>query len=384
MGHVYVPDNQPPALDPGCCDPIAIDNFLQVSGIHVNCLWDCRDDEVFVCTAIRQILFSERFMNKTKDKRSWIVYSNFELNTNGQVINDIFDLEPDTGKLVLALMGTAFTRLPFKLLSKTLAKLNNFQPQDQPLDSKGQREGRSIPHKSYEQADGLSTPSGQEVSDVGGTVPVVDETQTDQDGVLEELKGVLSEVLEVSTKHVHPDSALADLGVDSLMATEVVNEIKGRFGVAISNAEFQDLTDIQSLCWRLRPRTSMPASDACKESRVVQNPCDILPPNNTHRPNKPVSMTPDDRSNRGLATSGPDCFAKVKKAIETAAKETGFNGFCRNVYPFQADLVLTYVVEAFAALGCPLASLRPGQRLPDIHYSPKHGKVVAQFYKIPT
>ena len=59
VGHVSVPSDQALRLTRGCCDPIAIDNFLQVAGIHVNCLVDCKDDEVFVCTAIGEISLSE-------------------------------------------------------------------------------------------------------------------------------------------------------------------------------------------------------------------------------------------------------------------------------------------------------------------------------------
>ena len=116
VGHVTVPEEQPSELGgPGCCDPVAIDNFLQVSGIHINCLWDCRDDEVFVCTAIRDLSFSEQFMNKSAAQRSWTVYSNSESKSRGQVINDIFVLDSESGELVLALLGAKFTSLPLKV-----------------------------------------------------------------------------------------------------------------------------------------------------------------------------------------------------------------------------------------------------------------------------
>ena len=45
---------------------------------------------------------------------------------------------------------------------------------------------------------------------------------------------MLSEVLEISVDDVQPGSALGDLGVDSLMTTEVLSEIKSRFDVVSS------------------------------------------------------------------------------------------------------------------------------------------------------
>jgi len=380
VGLVCMPDDQPPELDPSWCDPIAIDNFLQVSGIHVNCLWDCKDDEVFVCTAIRELSFSERFMNKTEHQRSWTVYTNFELSSSGQVVNDIFVLESKSGELMLTLMGVEFTNLPFKSLARTLSKLNGDQQQSQLSKPNDQEEEGSVPDERYKQADIVHVPSRQEASEASWATPNMEETQAEQNQVLKKLQGMLSEIFEISVEEVQPGSALDDLGVDSLMVTEVISEIKTRFGIAISNREFEDLTDLQSLCHRLRPPTPMQEQGQCKKFPAVQN--HIRGPNGVYTPNNPLSPTSDDRLSLDLAISGPECFAGVKGTFDLAAKETIFIGFCRNVYPIQAELVLAYVVEAFAALGCPLASLGPGQRLPDIHYSSKYTKVVKQFYKI--
>ena len=382
VGLVCVPDEQPPELDPGWCDPIAIDNFLQVSGVHVNCLWDCKDDEVFVCTTIRELSFNERFMNKTKHQRSWTVYTNFELSSNGQVVNDIFVLESKSGELMLTLMGAEFTRLPFKSLARTLSKLNDVQQQSQLGKPNDQDEGGSVPDEPYKQSDSVHVPLHQEASDASRATPKMEETQAEQNRVLKDLQGMLSEILEVSVEEVQPGSALGDLGVDSLMVTEVVSEIKTRFGVAISNKEFQDLTDLQSLCHRLQPTTPMQEQGECQKFPAVQKLDDIHAPNGVYTPNNPLSTTSDDQLSLGLANSGPECFVNVKGTFDLAAKETGFIGFCRDVYSIQAELVLAYVVEAFAALGCPLALLGPGQRLPDIHYSPKYTKAVGQYYKI--
>ena len=62
VGYLSVPHDQPPNLGRACCDPIAIDNFLQVAGIHVNCLSECKEDELFMCTAIRELLLSKNLM----------------------------------------------------------------------------------------------------------------------------------------------------------------------------------------------------------------------------------------------------------------------------------------------------------------------------------
>ena len=132
VGYVSVPANQPIGFEPGYCDPVTLDNFLQVAGIHVNCLWECKDDEVFVCTAIRELLFGEHYLKGLADKRSWIVYSNFEPTSSGSVSNDIFVLDSQSGDMVLTLMGAQFTRFPYKTLSRTLSKLNDIHQPEPP------------------------------------------------------------------------------------------------------------------------------------------------------------------------------------------------------------------------------------------------------------
>ena len=69
VGLVLVPEGQPGALEPGVCDPVVMDNFLQVSGIHVNCLSERKDEEVFMCTSIGVVSFTETFLQKQSGER---------------------------------------------------------------------------------------------------------------------------------------------------------------------------------------------------------------------------------------------------------------------------------------------------------------------------
>ena len=71
-----------------------------------------------------------------------------------------------------------------------------------------------------------------------------------------------------------------------------------------------------------------------------------------------------------------------KTHSDLIAHDTCFISFCPSICPTQAELVVAYVMKAFTALGCPLASLGVGHRLPDIHHSPKHAKLVGQLYNI--
>ncbi|KAL8662082.1 MAG: hypothetical protein Q9202_005056 [Teloschistes flavicans] len=376
VGHVTVPEEQPPELDgPGCCDPVAIDNFLQVSGIHINCLWDCRDDEVFVCTAIRDLSFSEQFMNKSAAERSWTVYSNSESKSRGQVINDIFVLDPESGELVLALLGAKFSSLPLKSLSKTLAKLNG-SPKHDPAHCAVEHDDDAppSPRDDYEQPDDAQTLVSQDDLDTR-------EDGGDHNQIFEKLQAILSEVLEISVGDVQPGSALGDLGVDSLMMTEVMSEIKSQFDVEISNAEFQELTDLQSLCGRIQPSAPESTSKTLLLPQKPQTQAGFRA-HDAEIPSKQHSGITSEKVDAPFAVSARKCFDSLKFGFDAAAGQTRFLNFSQDVYPLQKELVVAYVVEAFTNLGCPLASLRSGQYLPEIQYKSRHTKVVSQYYRI--
>ncbi|KAL9012897.1 MAG: hypothetical protein Q9173_002362 [Seirophora scorigena] len=375
VGHVSVPAQQPTELEPGCCDPVAIDNFLQVSGIHINCLWDCKDDEVFVCTAIRDFSLSEQYMHKPREKRSWTVYSNSEAKSKGQVVNDIFVLDPETGELVLTILGAKFTSLPLKSLSRTLSKLNGIQ-EHVPLQQLAERNDADLALRDrYQQSD--ETLVDEDDTGTSDTVSTLEDVDADHGHVLKKLQDMLSDVLEVSMDDIQPDTALADLGIDSLMTAEVMSEIRAQFAVDISNGEFQDLTDIHSLCSRIQPPALEHTSQKQRASR--NNPTSSVASKSLE---KQAVIKQDSVSSTAIAQSGKDCFRDAKSGFDAAASTTGFSGFSQDVYPLQKKLVVAYVVEAFQQLGCSLASLEPGQCLPEIPSSPKHSKVLNQYYSI--
>ncbi|KAL8934872.1 MAG: hypothetical protein Q9211_005001 [Gyalolechia sp. 1 TL-2023] len=379
VGHVSVPEEQPPELEPGCCDPVAIDNFLQVSGIHINCLWECNDAEVYVCTAIRDLSFSQPFLDRPKERRSWTVYSNSEHRSKGQMVNDIFVLDPDTGELVLTLLGAKFVSLPLKSLSRTLSKLNGFENHGSLHGGKERNDASSGQDDVYEHDD-VPSLSSRDTSVTYGGAADTDDPCLNQDPGLGKLQEMLSVLLEVPIDDVHPDSALGDLGIDSLMSTEVMSEIKTRFGVEISMTEFQGLTDIRSLGSRIQP----PASDGVQDTRkpAARKPGDGQTAFKMQTAREEDSVTYTDGARTAIALVGNACFGDAKTGFDAVAETAGFLGFSSDVYPLQKELVVAYVVEAFAAMDCPLAMLEPGQRVPDIRCSSKHTKVVSQYYTI--
>ncbi|KAF2204385.1 hypothetical protein GQ43DRAFT_387983, partial [Delitschia confertaspora ATCC 74209] len=375
VGHVFVPENQPSALEAGICDPIVMDNFLQVSGIHVNCLSERKDDEVFMCTSIGEVSFTDNFL-KRDGNRSWTVYSNCERPSKGSVVNDIFILDSVSGDLVLAIIACQFRSVPFKFLHRVLSSLNAPPATNSKANSATRPRAPPTSGEVCSQANGRSTSSPPQKDQKNQQAKPRPDNSQSQAQLLKKVQSMLSEVMEIDISDIKPDSPLEDLGIDSLMQTEVLNEINKRFNVNIPMAEFQVLADIRAICKLLQPDSTIDnLSEDINDQINHPESQDVTP-----TPNGINHQESDDSHN--LALTANYCFRDTKNDYDTFAAETGFTGFCSEVYPAQAELVVAYIVEAFRALNCPLESLRPGEQVPRIQHIPQHTKVVNQLYTI--
>ncbi|KAI1647447.1 uncharacterized protein F4817DRAFT_365335 [Daldinia loculata] len=383
VGDVVMP-HRPEAdrLASALSDPLAVDNFLQVAGIHVNCLQEGGgDDDVSVCNAIGEVLWSESLLQSVSQdtpskNRTWRVYSNMEAKGKNTLVNDVFVLDPTTGSIVLAFLGAEFTQVSLTSLRRVLSKINGNIITPAPSKSS------SLPSTTNNVfADAVLTQQLQ--------LPLNDITRHDDhsttttkhdngaapsaaSGVNQSVRKMLSDIFGMSIEEVQPDADLADLGVDSLMITEISSEIQKHFGVTLSIDDLQDLTDVQSLIRILGGESSTPTP-----TPVVQSQNEV-----THDHEEDDEEKEESNDDGGIAAVANDWLSANRNTFDEDAQEHDLIGFRKAVYPFQAQLVVAYTVEAFADLGCDIRTLRAGERLSDFKYLPKHEKLVAQMHRV--
>ncbi len=480
-GNVILPDHDQSALRHTVTKPLAIDNFIQVAGLHVNTLSECGDNEVYVCTKVHHIQAGPKF----ESSGSWIVYSNFTPSGEREVVNDIFVFDTKTKSLVLIVLGARFMKVLVSSLTKVLSRANtsNQLETSRATSNTPIMPVQVIPDKNPVLLAATSfigdnaRPSHKEIA------------ATDLDA---DIRKLLHRVTDVPVDAFNDDSTLEELGIDSLMITEVMSEICKFFEFDISATDFQTLLDIKSLRAYLLargcgsrdvPAISFSRSDSSADSFsstpaiTAATSVENLPAMNdnvfselaklitTHLETETTMSRGTNLANEGLdsllsielandiqkifgvvvdmslldgestfgnlldmitpqqmlavppanvkvlpqlpavspmpvlpksslsvsTTDHPAALGHAQQAFETIrydydvfTKQTGFEGFWKQVYPAQSRLVLAYTVEAFATLGCALASLRPGQRLPQVQFLPKHTLLVNQLQNILT
>jgi len=274
VAHVALPEVQPAAADGLLSSPVAVDNFLQVPGLYANCLGPCPVDEVFVCTQVDRVHFSPDFA--VKPSTAWKVCATSTATSDKESINDVLVFEQGTGKLVFVAFGARFSRVRITSLAKVLSRANEGQSVPPittevvaatPAPVWDRQPSRApsptrIPNARADQEDGR--PAFRAPSPAGPTGP----------GLEQELRELLSKVTDVPSSQFQAEITLTDLGIDSLVTTEIVSEISEVFGISIPQDHLQDLQTFGSLCAYLVPRLGrslQPAPVAHVETSVYAN-----------------------------------------------------------------------------------------------------------------
>jgi acyl carrier protein len=212
-----------------------------------------------------------------------------------------------------------------------------------------------------------------------------------------QVASLLSDILEVPLDEIKTDTCLLDLGIDSLMATEVLGELQSRFDVAIPIDEFQGLQNVQALVDQLVPastRSPSVATTVVESSEEISAQVKQISPVSDGITEVKVDAVYEikgvqsrdqvrgDTAEVNFASVAQQSFERVRLDFDPICKDLSFDIFYEKVYPRQMDLVVAYIVEAFQTMGCPLADLESGESVPEVSVTSKHSKLKPRLYAI--
>ncbi|KAL4773319.1 hypothetical protein BDW60DRAFT_206131 [Aspergillus nidulans var. acristatus] len=207
------------------CNPILLDQFLAIAEIHALSREDCKRSEVFACSGLSEATFLTSFVGAAGRTRSWSVYVRQTSEQRREIVYDIFvfDAGLDQGqgqnqdqgeeRLVLALLGVKFLRTSTHALKQIVARAN-FAPTSPEI---------------------TTTPLQiQEEEECTATIwPVT--------------ANLLHELTGCSPEQILPQTALADLGMDSLTIREFEARIRAIFNVHSPGLVELDRT-VETIC----------------------------------------------------------------------------------------------------------------------------------------
>jgi len=356
-GKVVMPVDPAAPADQQLCDTPMTESFMGFAGFLVNYFYNTRLDEVYICSKIERIEVGGSFSPDTKE---WIAYSTMTENGDGDAAADAYIFDPASKKLVFAAFGCQFSKMSQALLARMLKGVSRSSDSD-PSASKAISQKR------------IEIPSEYSESDVNVT-----------SSKREELYNVLHNVTDIPLEDIKDESTLDDLGIDSLMATELLNDVRAAFGVTIDLNTLLFFPNMRA-AWEhldsklgISPVANTPTSSEGafeQHGLAAEEFIEKLPRTVEKPPAQLNSSTPS-------LTDAYQSFQKVKYGFDEHAIKTKAAHFWEEIYPDEARLVLAYVVEGFAALGCDMNTIQPGDAIPEIQTLPKHERLVRQLYNV--
>ena len=311
VGKIVPPAQNEKGLSNVSTAPLALDSFIQVSGLHVNNLNECGTNQVYVCTKIDRIQISPDFKSDNTESRSWDVYTNFCRPSERTVSNDIYVFETSTQSLVMIILGAAFTRVAISSLAKVLSQANK-------SCSTALTSVEQLTRNSVMASPSPAVPSQAKIKPAKTLSIPVDEHEnsvSDRSRLQTNLQELIHRVADVPAEDVNSDISLEQLGIDSLMITEIASEIAEVFKVDIDPHEFEYLPNINSLTDVISKRID--STNAVQEDPTSSDSDSDF----TNTPNSLGESVSSTSSVLGLLENIADQLAKLL-ATHTEATET--------------------------------------------------------------
>lgn len=325
-------------------DTPTIDGMMQFAGVLVNYFAHPSGKDVLLCQGINRIVTGGAFDITAGE---WIAYSLLTEDTNERTVSDVYIFDKKSQQVVIAFIGFVFTRTSVSVLQRSLRSVNTGGAGANP------------------------TPAPAAVAPMSVAVNGMSAESSKASRTLE----VLHTVTDVPLSEISPNSTLEDLGIDSLLVTEVLNEIQTAFGIEIDLNTFLFFPNVKAVCDHIDSTLGIGASNTSETATLTEAKA------NGAAVRAIPTAVPDAKSRPSLQHV-QKLFSDCKDSYERAAVETKAVGFWEKCYPRQAALVLAYVVEAFAKLDCDMGALQAGDIVPMISHLPNHKQLVRQLYRV--
>ena len=376
----------------GLCDTIALDAFIQVAGLLINSSEHCGEDQVFVATGVGSFSMSPSCdFDKSK---TWTVFAMYTPSGDGKAMGDVFVLSKEN-VLVITIMGVQFTRLPITRLEKLLDSANpkaRDSPAPAPVSKSSQPIFLDSTSETSSQGQSDTDSDENELRSRNSSATSLDSdmgTMEDDDTTLKALKSLLASYVGLAEDDIIDEANVADLGVDSLAATELADEISNTFSKEIDGDELPMMT-FGELRQKVVPekaarsvKAKSPKPSNAQDDGITLSQQPPTLPAKTEEQKDSVAKAARVISDTTVLRSDPiEILRQCDSLFDTSAAQHGFTNYWDSVAPKQNELVLTYIGEEFRKLSLDLWTAKAGAILPSVEYLPKHEKVVRRLWDI--
>ncbi|RDH18927.1 polyketide synthase [Aspergillus niger ATCC 13496] len=242
-------------------DSLVMNNFLEVPGAYINCLHNFGnedDSKAYICTSLGSV----GPLNRLPDGRDYRAYAQIARQSANEAILDVLAFDAQTMELVLSAKDIKFSGISTSTLTKLLAGVN--------LNSTIYSDigpSRVTEKSGFKQ---LTNPAP-------ATNPKISEgAKANSPDVFKIVQGTLSQTLDVPVAEVTLEASLEELGVDSLISSEILASIHDALRIKVSVDDLAAATDVAALCELISSRVGGTATDTVDQGEEFQGSDHIL------------------------------------------------------------------------------------------------------------
>ncbi|KAL4735959.1 hypothetical protein BDV11DRAFT_211615 [Aspergillus similis] len=363
----------------GYVNAIRTETFCQVAN---------NQGTIFICRGFSQWLRSCRLSDNDIHSREWTVFAACHRASKSAYIVDMFVFDRRDGNLTEIMLGGFYEQQAIgdivtgQLVAEaSLEEISSSSSTDipTPADAPSNNPASNTSHNGLLSTSADSGPTTTSAFPANAAVDAEVYNKTVE---------LVCNLSGLEPQDIENDSGLAEIGIDSLMAMEVVREVDATFHVVLTNDALMELTDFKSLVACIRSALGMRNDTApVKEPAAPSTSNDIL----DRQINDTSSMEPvsDVNGAAGRAEDGYNCmpngspatllspiilevFNELAWETDNLLEEHNLAGYNKHITPRTSEL----------CLGCSIRSAKAGDQLARVPYLAKHEKLMRLMYQL--
>lgn len=362
-------------------DPHLSDAFCQVAGVWANFMHVANRSttDAYLANGIGQWI---RAPAKNTVPEELHVFATTHRSSEKVLLSDVFVFDAADGSLMEVMLGISYIQIPKIAMSKLLRRLSD----PRWLASSA---------AASEKPDIIEPPSVKAVHVAQQTTAVM--APPTQQEVLERpapkapgagndtfcrVKAIIADLSGLEPHEIKADSELADLGIDSLVGMELINELESAFEIKLPESEIQAVVDVPGLMKCLLSTLGVDAyvSDGDDSDMSTLNNSAVGTGQATPASMQAVDMEEHASMLSFDAVMGP--FREIKALTDERIAEVGQTRYVADALPLQDELTVTLTLEAFEECGAGIRDAQPGQRLERIGHGSANKQLVTYLYRM--
>ncbi|KAG6359551.1 hypothetical protein INS49_013072 [Diaporthe citri] len=359
-------------------NPHLSDAFCQVAGVWANFMTTRSSSDAYLANGIGQWI---RAPAKDTAPAELHVFATTHRSSEKVLLSDVFVFDAADGALLEVMLGISYIQVPKSAMTKLLRRLT---------DPRWLAPNSAVPEKPVTIIEPESVRpvhvAPQPTAIVAELTQHVVQPTPKAPGTGNEtfarVKAIIADLSGLELHEIKADSELADLGIDSLVGMELINELESAFGIKLPESEIQAVVDVPGL---MKCLLSTLGDDAYVSDGDDSDMSTLNNSSGEAGQSTPASIRAADMEEHASvlpfdAVMG--CFKEVKAKTDERIAEVGQIRYVADALPLQDELTVALTLEAFEECGAGIRDAQPGQPLERISHGSANKQLVTYLYRM--